>query len=447
MPIFWTQRKFLDALTNGDRKTVEAFLARDSKWAQTRWRKINGKSALHIAAASGSAAVVKLLLDAGASPNLYDREYATPFHYAMAGGHEEVARSLIAAGADAYVNSSAGSNRTPVQHAIALNSVPLLKMLLDTKKVDLNAGEDPPVYFAVLQQSRECLETLLAAGADPNVPHHETRSSYDYDDYWPGRGRTENYKRSPLDCACALGDMEAAKMLLKAGAKPLENEYPLHTVVESGNVKFAALLISYGFDPSQKNDQGCTTLHRVLSARPAEGLEEMVQFLLAQGVNRAVKDKDGGTALSYAQRYAQKNIIDLLQGPLPAVTPVRTVVMPAPKEPLTEVAPPPPQMPALSRVDEDDAWTLSGNSRVVHTTMFPTLGRRLTEIFNFETRERVSIAENLALKIETMGPHESFDTITDAALTKALGEFRRLGGKADEASVLGNRMMKMKVKP
>lgn len=58
------------------------------------------KTALHHAALSGQAAMVKALLKAGASINARDKDGATPLIYAAMCGYEDVVRLLLAAGAD-----------------------------------------------------------------------------------------------------------------------------------------------------------------------------------------------------------------------------------------------------------------------------------------------------------------------------------------------------------
>lgn len=50
---------------------------------------------LHIAAIGGEVALLKLLLELGASPNVRDRKLRTPLHYAAALGHVQVAKLLM----------------------------------------------------------------------------------------------------------------------------------------------------------------------------------------------------------------------------------------------------------------------------------------------------------------------------------------------------------------
>ena len=75
----------------------------------------DGMSALHWASDRGHAAVVDLLLAAGANPGTADGEGQTPLHYAASCGHRASAERLLAAGADPGAADSEGE--TPVDMA------------------------------------------------------------------------------------------------------------------------------------------------------------------------------------------------------------------------------------------------------------------------------------------------------------------------------------------
>jgi ankyrin repeat protein len=70
-----------------------------------RGAEVNARShlndtALHLAAGQGHAAVVQVLLEAGASVNVAPG-HTSALHLAVTGGHVEVVRLLVAAGAEA----------------------------------------------------------------------------------------------------------------------------------------------------------------------------------------------------------------------------------------------------------------------------------------------------------------------------------------------------------
>lgn len=76
----------------------------------------DGFTALGYAAYFGHRQVLDRLLKEGANPNLASRNAmkVTPLHSALAGGHKEMARALVAAGAD--VNAESAEGYTPLRY-------------------------------------------------------------------------------------------------------------------------------------------------------------------------------------------------------------------------------------------------------------------------------------------------------------------------------------------
>ena len=65
---------------------------------------------------------------------------------------------------------------------------------------------------------------------------------------------------------------------------------------------------------------------------------------------------------------------------------------------------------------------------------FPAMNRRLTEIFNFENKERVIISENLKTGAETLGQPEKFSALADEIVQRAAEQLQRLGGSSVKKS-------------
>ncbi len=71
-------------------------------------RSSEGTTPLHIAALRGDRNAVRVLLDAGADPNVEDQRGCTPLHEALKAPHLQVARMLVAAGGQLDARSRDG---------------------------------------------------------------------------------------------------------------------------------------------------------------------------------------------------------------------------------------------------------------------------------------------------------------------------------------------------
>jgi ankyrin repeat protein len=149
-----------DAAGLGRPERLAELLAADAGLASAS--SSDGFTALHLASFFGWVEAARLLLDRAAPPNAVSRNpmAVMPLHSAAAGGHDEVARLLVAAGAD--VNARQRHGYTPL-HAAAQNG------------------------------DAEMTEMLLAAGADPSA-------------------RTDD-GQTPADLATASGHAELASRL------------------------------------------------------------------------------------------------------------------------------------------------------------------------------------------------------------------------------------------
>ena len=102
-------------------------------------RSADGFTALHLAAFFGRLEVARLLLARGADPDVWATGdlHVQPLHSAVAGGHEQVAALLVDAGAD--VNAAQDGGSTPLMGA-AQNGLAATVALL------LAHGADPRAY-------------------------------------------------------------------------------------------------------------------------------------------------------------------------------------------------------------------------------------------------------------------------------------------------------------
>lgn len=268
-------------------------------------------------------------------------------------------------------------------------------------KVDLNARDEAGIT-AVSHAARlghtEILNTMLKFGLNANIPDKE--------------GHT------PLAMTFINKQREAAQLLIKRGADVNAHaaDYitPIHFASHQGDIELVKMLVSYGADVNAVIvNNGYTALHWAV----IQGHAHVVEFLVQSGARTDMPDKNGNTQLGLATAKGAH-----LQ---------KILETQAAKAEAAEAA-----APAYSG---NDRWLRTGEHQVTHIGEIPDINRRLTEIFNFETRERTVIHENTRSGVETTAAPENFDTIAEAALRKALAEFVKLGGEAVESDVIGKR--------
>ena len=189
----------------------------------------------------------------------------------------------------------------------------------------LASERDTEFLAAAVKGNPVAIETLLAAGADPNAatPTGETA----------------------LHWATQADDGASVRRLLEAGAKISPNRYgitPLFVAATQGNAAMITLLLDAGAEASAAAPDGRTPLMmaaqagrpeavRALLARGAsvnaceqaqaqtalmwaavEGHAEAVKALLAGGADSGARSKNGFTAFLFAVRHGHTAVVELL---------------------------------------------------------------------------------------------------------------------------------------
>jgi ankyrin repeat protein len=97
---------------------------------------------------------------------------------------------------------------TPIHTAVKKNDVKVVQMLIDYRKINLDAleihavGGQSALHYACLGGNPRILEALLKGGANPNIKSDSTIGE------------------TPLQLCCKLGEIECGRQLMKAGALP-----------------------------------------------------------------------------------------------------------------------------------------------------------------------------------------------------------------------------------
>lgn len=309
----WTPPLVL-ACWEGSRETVRILL---EAGANPNLPAINGGSPLHSAIGHWDPWKIEILLRYGARHDI--------FSAAVVGDLEEVKRQLNNDGEfllnrkDIYRNRTAlewaafrrqeevgeflieqGAEVTP-QVLICLGMLDEIKECVaeDADFVNRRIGaewSDPPLLWAVRSGQLEVLKYLLSAGADPN-----------------GLG-TWNQMALPLTVDLPVEmSLEAAKLLVDAGAdvEVAHETWRTHLgeFTTKGRLEVAELLIQHGADVNRKNRGGQTPLQALIY--PPSWEERYgdpllgVRFLLSHSADINALSDDDRTALDIA--IAQKN--------------------------------------------------------------------------------------------------------------------------------------------
>ena len=285
---------------------------------------LGGDTPLHLAARSGTAEVVRMLIEAGIDPNVRNTRLAryhftslAPLHFAAASNPDpDIVSTLIEMGAD--LNAPDHEGKFPLHHA-AMNANPAVSGALLEAGADVNAppGGFTPLHQAALSNSNPAVLTfLISAGADVNArdglgftplhkaarynPHPEIITTLieagaevnarDPDGYVPER-RSPN-DRTPLFEAVfrpslwshyvgpwpTRGNAPVIEALLRAGADLEQADRagrtPLHAAAQTHPAVFP-LLLRLDADPNVRDANGKTPMDYALENRSLEGLPEV----------------------------------------------------------------------------------------------------------------------------------------------------------------------------
>jgi hypothetical protein len=124
-PVAPTEGDIFAACHRGDIATVAAIL--DANPSLLHARTLDKRQPLHLAASSGSAALVEFLIARGAPVDARDMFGLTPLHVAATKGQAEAAEALLRHGAPVNVRHNYG--KTPLGAALSLDSRPLVTLL------------------------------------------------------------------------------------------------------------------------------------------------------------------------------------------------------------------------------------------------------------------------------------------------------------------------------
>ena len=289
----------------------------------------DGATALLLACNTGRSELVRLLLKAGADPNITDADGDTCLHGVItADCNKETQQEIIDYGAD--VNATDKRGRTPLLLGCVLGQI-------DSVNVLLAAGADTTICD---EEGSSCLHAAI----DGRCSKDTLQALIDHGAHIDARRKDG---ANALLRACYTGQSESVRFLLEAGAdvnvtKP-DDDNCLHfavyghcstdilkKIIEQGvdvnavtygsltalviacstcQTESVKVLLQLGADPNIGTGFSMPTLHvAVIGNCPSETLQEIIKYK----VDLDAQDKDGRTALLLACENRQEEAVQVL---------------------------------------------------------------------------------------------------------------------------------------
>ena len=284
------------------RSTVVTWERQRTAEPREKWLPPGGFTALLLAARAGCVDCVNVLAKSGADINEIDPENHTALVLALMNGEFDVAGALIDAGIDINIADNVG--RTALLAAVDAHTMPA-------------SNRPAPKEADSALSSMDVIQKLLAKGANINaalraqIPY---RTKLDRGgDGVLGAGTT------PLLRAAKAGDTPVIKLLLEKGANAKaatrngvngimmaanvatrEEDMTGRNKTQKDAIETITLLLAAGTDVNGADNQGRSAVH----GAALWGLTDVIKFLHKNGANLNAPDKRGYTALDYAQGLA-----------------------------------------------------------------------------------------------------------------------------------------------
>ncbi|KAF5306177.1 hypothetical protein FQR65_LT07453 [Abscondita terminalis] len=271
----------------------------------------DGNTCAHIAAAQGSVTVIEELMKFDRQGVITARNKltdATPLQIAAEGGHAEVVKALVRAGASCTDENKSGF--TAVHLAAKNGHGQVLEVLRSTNTLRITSKKlgVTALHIAAYFGQADTVRELLA-----HIPGTVKSDPPSGASLVPTLGNESGM--TPLHLAAFSGNENVVRLLLNSAgvqvdAASHENGYnPMHLACFGGHTTVVGLLLSRSAELLESHDKHG---RRGLHIAATHGHYQMVEVLLGQGAEINATDKNGWTPLHYASRAGCFDVVKLL---------------------------------------------------------------------------------------------------------------------------------------
>ncbi len=232
-------------------------------------RNADGDAALILSAYFGEISIAECLLDYGADIHSTGKAGHTALHFATEEGHYEIVALLILKGAN--IHSTNNNSHTALHWAAQRGHYKIVALLI-SKGADIHSTNNygwTPLHLAAQKGHHEIVALLISKGA-------------------PLEARIRNPSYTPLHISCFAGNDSgrSARLLLQAGADKeaisgFDSQRALHIATLCGNLEVVNELLAFGVEIDAADSDGWRALHYA----KRRGHWRILEALLANDAN------------------------------------------------------------------------------------------------------------------------------------------------------------------